>query len=318
MPCPDCRLILVATLNEKWGGWNAKTRRHDFSGIEANLSGLQCPPHVLFMSECTRYNDFEREAFYKMLALLDALPAGTDPEGQPVGQGIYDGMLSKGPFLVHGPGVFYSRPTVRPRGWHDPDDQLVREVPANSLNVEIAGRKLTLKAVHVSGRHGAVGFDAQFSLLGKFAEHPVLAGGDMNMCPTQENNPGYPMDLAREFDDNGTPWQRSTKGIPAADGTWPPYTASYDALLDHGYLDAALLAGNHTPTVNPRHGGDAWMPIDRLIVSRQAPVRFVPSTYRVHPEKSHSDHYMVSCWARVACAKHEQSDADTAELDFAV
>lgn len=316
MPCTDCQLILVATLNERQGGWNDETRRHDLSGIEANLSGLQCPPHVLFSSECTLYNAFKREAFYRMLALLDALPAGTDPEGRPVGQGIYDGMLSKAPFLVHGPGVFYSRPTVRAREWADPDDPVVREVPANSLDVEIAGRALTLKAVHASGRHGAVGFDAQFALLGKLAKYPVLAGGDMNMCPTQQQNPGYPRDLAEYFDDNGTPWQRSTKGIPADDGTWPPHTASYDAMLAHGYLDAALLAGNHNPTVNPRHGGDSRMPIDRLIVSRQAPVRFIPSTYRVHPPKSKSDHLMVSCWARVACVKHEQPESDTADLDF--
>ncbi|SFO05923.1 lanthionine synthetase LanC family protein [Amycolatopsis rubida] len=316
MPCPDCRLVLVATLNEKQGGWNGKTRRHDFSGIEANLAGLQCPPHVLFLSECTLYDAFKREAYYTMLELLDALPAGTDPEGQHVDTGIYDGLLTKEKYLVHGPGLFYSRPTVRPKLWHGPDDPLVREVPAHSLDVEIAGRELTLKALHVSGRHGAVGFDAQFALLGKLAKYPVLAGGDMNMCPTQRENPGYPQDLAPYFDGNGAPWQRSTKGIRAPDGTWQPHTASYDGMLEHGFLDAAQLKGDRTPTVNPEHGGDSRMPIDRLIVSRQAPARFIPSTYRVHPPKSKSDHLMVSCWARVTCAAHTRPESDTADLDF--
>ncbi|WP_406639206.1 hypothetical protein [Amycolatopsis sp. WGS_07] len=316
MTCTDCRLILVATLNEKQGGWNDLTRFHNFSGIRANLATLPCPPHVLFMSECTRFDAFQHEAFYNMLALLDSLPAGTDPEGRRVDKGVYDGRLATGPFLVHGPGIFHSRPTVRALRWHGADDPGVREVPANTLDVEIAGRELTLKPVHISGRHGAVGFDSQFALLGKLAKYPILAGGDMNMCPTQHKNPGYPRDLAEYFDHNGTPWQRSTKGIPAADGTWPPYTASYDAMLAHGYLDAGLLKGDHTPTVNPERGGDSRMPIDRLIVSRQAPVRFIPSTYRVHPPKSDSDHLMVSCWARVTCDQHGHPESDTAELDF--
>ncbi|GAA3561392.1 hypothetical protein GCM10022222_51460 [Amycolatopsis ultiminotia] len=293
--------LRVATLNHKRGGYDRDSGIHDFGAVRDSLSTLEQPPHVLFMPECTYYTKFRCRPFFEFLELLqDLWGMTTTPDGQRTTVGRYQGWISTVPGSINVPGLFVETRFVRPREWYEHDEE--RKLLANTLLADINGHEIRLKCEHWNGSDGATGFDQQASRSGQLAQYRSLTGGDFNAAPTHPDAT-YPEDWGAHCDAQGTPWKRSQKGIRTSEG-WKVHTTAYDAFLEHGWRDAAIEAGDLTPTVNPAAEGTSGMCIDHIAWSTRAPITLVPGSYRVHvrPGTHLSDHWLVSCELDIAPA----------------
>jgi endonuclease/exonuclease/phosphatase family metal-dependent hydrolase len=300
----------VAAVNLKKGGYDPHTRFHDHSKLDTMLSTLATPPHILFMSECTYYTErmlFDEPLFDALKVLESRWGSTEDEHGHTVPVTSYHPFLSTVDGSVNEPGLFVDRRYVQPCRWYN---EKQRAMLANSLVATINGHKIRLKSVHWNGSGGSTLFDQQSSRDGQMAQHPSIFGGDFNntsSAPAED----VPDDWGAYCDAQGQPYKRSQKGRRNSDGTWSVHTDAIDAVLEHGWRDMGDKAGDFTPTVNSEAGGDSGMRIDRIMVSKRAPVRLVPGTYTVHipkPGTAVSDHRMVSCWLEFAPPGHDWQD----------
>jgi hypothetical protein len=70
-------IVRFGVLNYKRGSWNTATRWHEFDGLVEAVAAAPTP-HVLFLSECTLWTEFEQQPLWDAVARLDELWAGTD------------------------------------------------------------------------------------------------------------------------------------------------------------------------------------------------------------------------------------------------
>lgn len=294
---PQPLTLRVATVNLKRGGYDYDTRHHDHGKLQTMLSTLEQPPHVLFLSECTFYDDPKlfNEPLYDAEEALNTLWGyHTDSEGHAVPAVTYSSRLSKVHGSINTPGLFWDRRYVRPIRWYE---ETQRRSLANSLLAEINGHRIMLKSVHWNGSEGPTLFDQQACRDGQMAQHAAIIAGDFNATSSHPKE-SIPEDWQERCYTADAPQKISQKGHRAPDGHWDVYTGAIDAFLDHGWWDVGAEADDFTVTVNPWVDGGSGLRIDRIMVSNRTPVRLIPGSYRVHvpePETEVSDHRMVSC-----------------------
>lgn len=289
--------LRVATANLKRAGYDYVSRRHDHGLLHQMLSTLAEAPHVLYLSECTFYDErvFLWEPLFDALEVMDSL-WGTveDADGRTFPAAQYTPFLSTVPNSINQPGLFIDRRYVRPMLWY-PNDW--RYILANSLMTEINGCEILLKSLHWSGSGGYTWFDRLSSQDGQDAQYAAIFGGDFNATSSHPDETA-PDDWRLLCDGQGNSHKLSQKGIRQPDGSWRLYTEAIDAFLEHGWQDAGELAGDFTPTVPPAIDGGSGLRIDRIMISKRTPAKLVPGSYKVHvpePGTEVSDHRMVSC-----------------------
>lgn len=292
----------VVALNLKRGGYDRTTRYHDHERLHALLSSLDTPPHILFLSECTYYTDFQSEPLFDVKETLASLWGYDEDEvGNSFPKVRYESFISKVHGSVNVPGLFIDPRYVRPLRWYD---ETQRRSLANSLTARINGHDIQLKSVHWNGSCGATLFDQQACQDGQAAQHAAIFGGDFN-ATSSDRREHIPEDWEEHCYQADAPQKISQKGHRTPDG-WKVYTGALDAFLEHGWWDAGAEAEDFTVTVNPWVDGGSGLRIDRIMVSNRSPVRLVPDSYTVHVPKPGedelSDHRMVSCWLEVAPA----------------
>jgi endonuclease/exonuclease/phosphatase family metal-dependent hydrolase len=289
--------LRVATANLKRGGYDPTTRFHDHSRLKRILSPLKHPPHVLFLSECTRYVDYDSEPLFDVLELLSTMWSNrTGPDGQPHGYIPYAGHISEVDGSVNVPGLFVDTRHVRRLRWRRPSTN--RSVLANTLDAQINGHDFTLKSLHWNGSRGEYGFAMQADQDGQLGSRNAIVAGDFNTTSSADGETIHPHWGAR-CDQAGRPWQRSQKGVYTPSG-WETNTYAYDRFVQHGWADAGAVAKDFSVTTVT---GDSDLRIDRIALSTRSPAAFVPGSYQVYRRNRDvgiSDHLMVSCAIDIA------------------
>lgn len=286
--------LRVATANLKRGGYDRRTRRHDHGKLRSMLSPLKLPPHMLCLSECTSYMDFDREPLHEVLELLSSMwGEHRDEDGRAYGSIPYVPYISDVQGSVNVPGLFVDPRYVRPVVWHHPDDS--RAMLANTLEALINGHPFTLKCAHWNGSRGETGFTMQADQDGQLGSRNAFVAGDFNATSSL---PGeiYPADWGAQCDEADEPWKRSQKGMRTPDG-WKTNTAAIDRFTEHGWKDAGAEAADFTPTAV---GG---LRIDRIAWSKVSPAVLAPGSYAVHKNRMLSDHDLVTCAFDIAPAQ---------------
>jgi hypothetical protein len=294
--------MAVALFNYERGGMRADGG-YNFGPLQHAFSNVDEPPALVLFCEAKRYRDNGNAG------LCGAAEALADELGRPY-VGVL-GWLDRGPMP---PAIFWDPNVLTLRTWCGPDDRDVHDDQRNVARFALRGsgpeRRVRTEflaiVAHFSFRSGLVR-QHEAQMLGRYGGDrlPVILGGDLNSTASGPHLPTCQWT-------NAPYYQRTHKGIRAADGTWGPDTAAVDHLIGRwdpaqqqrvdgcGFHALAELCPTRPiiPTVNKGIDPGGELHIDWLLANAAMLPHVIPGSYRVHVppdgQAYPSDHRLVT------------------------